>query len=83
MIFFLCVCLDTHVYVCYRYLLSWEGLVEDSNSVPLHLALEDPAAGLSLLRHVAEGWTQVDDALLKVKHILHHIGKSLKWELFI
>ncbi|XP_050693506.1 prolyl 4-hydroxylase subunit alpha-1-like [Eriocheir sinensis] len=56
-----------------RYIVSWEGLVEDSNSGPLHLASEDPAAGLSLLRHVAEGWTQVDDALFKVKHILHHI----------
>lgn len=48
--------------------------MEDSNSGSLHPVSGDPAAGLSLLRHVAEGWTQVDDALLKVKHVLHHIG---------
>lgn len=39
----------------------------------------DPAAGFSLLRHVAEGWTQVDDALHKIRHVLHDLGKAELW----
>ncbi|XP_063871395.1 prolyl 4-hydroxylase subunit alpha-2-like [Scylla paramamosain] len=53
------------------YVESWEALVDGLE--PPDWGSEDPAAGFSLLRHVAEGWTRVDDALQKTRSILHII----------
>ncbi|MPC27472.1 Prolyl 4-hydroxylase subunit alpha-2 [Portunus trituberculatus] len=53
------------------YVESWEALVDGLE--PHDWGSEDPAAGFSLLRHVAEGWTRVDDALQRIKSILHNI----------
>ena len=57
-----------------RYVASWEAVVDGLDQPDLGLG--DPAAGFSLIRHVAEGWTQVDDALQHVTRVQDDIGND-------
>ncbi|XP_069936006.1 prolyl 4-hydroxylase subunit alpha-3-like [Cherax quadricarinatus] len=57
--------------VLQRYVESWEAVGGEGDEWSGDAG--DPAATYSLLRHVAEGWTQVDDALGKTKEIFSDI----------
>ncbi|KAK7086465.1 hypothetical protein SK128_012590 [Halocaridina rubra] len=53
------------------YVSSWESIVEgqkDIAGIP-----DDPVATFALLRHVAEGWREVDSTLTKVKDMYKNI----------